>query len=211
MNTDLFTWVNCVIALGSLFAGIGAICSAFLTQVSLRQQQANFERQSSDQQAQFEKQIAELNRSLTVQTTLAFESKFNDPRFRHARHLAATALLCKCNLSDADDVFDFFETLELFVGRGALDIDVAYSVFFHWINLYWRAGKHYIGSQRQDTHALWVGFERLFENVCNIERKLHPDSEDLKMPHDRLEQQLRGELEPEPQEPRPIRTVNLPY
>jgi hypothetical protein len=90
-------------------------------------------------------------------------------------------------------VFDFFETVGLFVKLGALTEDIAYSVFFHWINLYWRAGKHYIGSRRADAAALWGSFEFLYNRVSAIEARSHSDSEDLKMPDSRLREQLEEE------------------
>ena len=83
----------------------------------------------------------------------------------------------------------------MFVKRGALDEGIAYSVFFHWINLYWKAGKHHIGARRQDAAAVWGDFEGLYKKVCDIERQTDSESEDLKMPDSRLRQQLQEEID----------------
>ena len=92
-------------------------------------------------------------------------------------------------------MFDFFDTVGLFVRLGALGEDIAYSMFFHWINLYWRAGKRYIGGKQKEVSQVWKDFEWLFERVSEVERKRHPDSEDLTMPAERLKSQLQEEYD----------------
>ena len=109
--------------------------------------------------------------------------------------MAATALLNNQDEGQAEDVFDFFETVGLFVRLGALTEDIAYSVFFHWVNLYWKAGKHHIGAKQQEAASLWGDFERLYKTMCDIERRAHEESDDLKMPDSRLRRQLQEEAD----------------
>ena len=173
-----------VVAWATVVAAIAAIMSAYYARKAV-----------NDQQVNFKKQLEEYKLALFADATLKFEGKFNDPHFEQIRSNAASALLHKQDEVEAEDVFDFFETLGLFVKRGALDDHIAYSVFFHWINLYWKAGKHYIDLRRQDAGALWGDFEHLYNKVCDIERETDADSKDLTMSHSRLREYLQEEID----------------
>jgi hypothetical protein len=177
-------WANWVIAVASILTAIGAIVSAYYARRAVAEQQVNFDRQ-----------IADYKLTLHAETLLKFESEFNSADFKRSRCVAAKALLYKRNEEEAEDIFDFFETVGLFVKVGALTPKIVYSVFFHWINLYYKAGKHHIGSRRQDTDALWGDFQGIYNAVCEIEKQTDPDSEDLKMPESRLHKQLQEEID----------------
>ncbi len=139
------------------------------------------------------KQLVAYRLSLSADTALKFDAAFNSPAFERARSNAAKALLAHSNESEAENVFDFFDTVGLFVKLGAMKDEVAYSLFFHWINLYWRAGKGYIGSKQMDTSSVWRDFGDLYTCVEAIERRRNPDSKDLTMPENHLRQQLEEE------------------
>ncbi len=184
MNDTLLVGANLIIALAAVATAVAAIRSNSYTRKAINDQQTNFDRQ-----------LNQYKLALFAETTLKFEAEFNAFHFKQIRHQAAKALLNKRDEADAEDVFDFFETLGLFVRLGGLDDGIAYSVFFHWINLYWKAGKHHIGARRQDAGAVWGDFERLYKNVCDIEKRTDSESEDLKMPDSRLRQQLQEEID----------------
>jgi hypothetical protein len=182
MSDTQLIYANWVMAFATIVTAVGAIASALYARRAISEQQRNFD-----------KQLEEYKLALSAETVLKFQTAFDDSEFKKTRSRAAEALLNKHNEAEAEDVFDFFETVGLFVKMGALSEDVAYSVFFHWINLYWRAGKHYIGSRRADAAALWWSFEMLYNRVSAIEARSHTDSEDLKMPDSRLREQLEQE------------------
>lgn len=56
-------------------------------------------------------------------------------------------------------------------------------------------GKHHVGARQKETSEVWKDFEMLFRKVCEIEKLRNPDSEDLKMPEDRLRAQLQDEID----------------
>jgi hypothetical protein len=189
MSDAQLIYANWLMAVATIGAAVAAAASAFYARKAI-----------GDQQENFDKQLEEYKLALSAETVLKFRAAFDDPEFKKARQKAAEALLNRHNEAAAEEVFDFFDTVGLFVKLGALTEDIAYSVFFHWINLYWRAGKHYVGSKQMDTAALWKGFECLYNRVCDIETRSHSDSEDLKMPASRLREQLEEErhLAPKP-------------
>lgn len=133
--------------------------------------------------------------ALSVDVVLKFDARFSEPNFKVTRSKAAKALLSKIDEDEAEDVFDFFDTLGLFVKLGALTDELAYSVFFHWINLYWMAGKRHIGSKQSETRPVWKNFRKISERVREIERQRDPESEDLKMPETRLHEHLQQEID----------------
>lgn len=140
------------------------------------------------------KQTKNLERALSVEAALRLEDRFDTPKFLTTRSIAAKALLDRENELEAEDVFDFFDTVGLFVKLRVLPEEIAHSIFFYWINIYWRAGRYYIGAKQKDAAEVWKNFEWLYEKVCAIERRLNPDSEDLKMSSETVAAKLREEI-----------------
>ncbi len=171
-------------ASAAVVAALAAVVSAYFVGKSIQQQTRNFEKQS-----------AAYGLSLSADTALKFDTTFNAPTFKKVRSRAAKALLTHTNEAEAEDVFDFFDTLGLFVRLGALNNEVVHSLFFHWINLYWKAGKGYVGSKQMESSTVWKDFKNLYDRVQVIERQRNPDSEDLTMPDGRLRQQLQEEID----------------
>jgi hypothetical protein len=98
------------------------------------------------------------------------------------------------NEEDAEDVFDLFEAVGLFTRRKALDAEIVHSFFFHWINVYWTAGKDHISKKQGQTHSAWKDFADLYLKVLKIERKEDPSSEDLALSADKLARYLEDEI-----------------
>lgn len=183
MSDARLIYATCIMAGSTAIAAMAAGASAYYARRSVNEQKKSFE-----------KQLREYKLTLSAETALKFESKFNDLNFKRIRSRAATALLNQQNETETDDVFDFFDTLGLFVRLGALTEEIAYAIFFHWVNLYWKAGRRRIGAEQKDRAAVWKDFEFLYSTVCEIERRRHADSEDLRMPDSRLKQQLQEEV-----------------
>jgi hypothetical protein len=87
--------------------------------------------------------------SLAADLAMKLEDRFDAKGFKEVRSSAANALLSKQNWENAEDIFDFFETLGLLVRTKAVTKELAYNSFFHWVNLYWNAGKELCCNQAQ--------------------------------------------------------------
>lgn len=131
--------------------------------------------------------------SLSADLSLKLADRFNGKTMLEVRNLAAHALLSKSNLAHADEVFDFFEAVGLYVRKDALDVEFAHSMFFHWINLYWRAGKEYILESRKRTSNLYEDFEGLYKKVLEIEKKQDSESRDINPTDDDIKSFLKQE------------------
>ena len=133
---------------------------------------------------------------LTIGADLAMklDERFNEHDFLKIRVIAAKALRTNSDVKRAEDIFDFFDTVGLFVRLGALDPRIAHSLFFHWINLYWRAGEKYIKAERQKSKLKWEEFAKLYAVTRRFEEKRDPSSENLSPTPELTATQLDDEI-----------------
>ena len=96
-----------------------------------------------------------------------------DDRFeqmRAKRKAAAEALLKKEKVEEAEDVWDFFETLGFMVRRKAVDEELVWHTFFHWRDGYWNASRTHIAAYQATYPTAYVDFKNLHEQTLAIER-----------------------------------------
>ena len=185
-------------ALTALATAVAALAAAAAVWVSWRG--------IAKQNAQATASREDFKLSLAADLSMKLDDRFSTEGFRETRSLAAQSLLCGKKLVDAEDVFDFFETVGLLVRTGALTNDLAYNFFFHWINLYWVAGQGHIQEKRKVSKSLWEHFEYLYDVVQQLERMKDPDSADLKLAEQpqRLRDLLNEEIAEEEYPPQPL-------
>jgi hypothetical protein len=141
------------------------------------------------------KQAESFARSVSADLCLKLVDRFDGVEMRRTRSTAAKALLEKTDLTPADDVFDFFELIGLYVRKDIIDIEVAHSMFFHWLNLYWHAGKSYITKSRERSDDIYCDFERLYQAALKVEMKDAPRSRDINPTETDVEAFLRQEVD----------------
>lgn len=83
-----------------------------------------------------------------------YEERFFE-RMETKRRSAANFLLGEQRSGDElEDVFDYLESpIADKVISGAVDRQQAYDIFYHWIRLYWQAGKEFIRKYREEEPA----------------------------------------------------------
>ena len=130
-------------------------------------------------------QIQRSTFSMSVDLTLKLDDRFNSDSFRKQRAKAAKSIL-KSKFKDAEDVFDFFETLGLLVRRRALDKEIAWNTFFHWIHGYWTTCSTYIIEERRKNSSVYKEFALLHQTMCDFEMKTNHlnDSDIILSPED---------------------------
>lgn len=132
--------------------------------------------------------------SLAADLSMKLDDRFQDKEFATIRSRAARALKEHVAEVEAEDVFDFFETIGMFVRLRALNAEIAHSLFFHWINLYWVAGRDHIRKRQAISKSLWRDFESLYKKVLDIERKKDPASKDIELSADAKDGYLNEEI-----------------
>jgi len=115
---------NALTGIATAATALAAIGSTWAAIFAAKKQNVNFERSSRD-----------FRLSLSAELALKLGERFNSEGFRKCRFIAASALLRQEGMDEAEDVLDFLESVGLLMRLGALNDEVAYSFFFHWINL----------------------------------------------------------------------------
>jgi hypothetical protein len=131
--------------------------------------------------------------TLGADLLMKLDERFQKPNFKQSRAEAASSLRDHDDEGRAEDVFDFFDTMGLFVRRGALDKEFVHNAFFHWINLYWVAGRDHIRRRQSVSKELWCDFEYLYRKVLEIEKRRDPRSKDIELSQSSLEDYLANE------------------
>jgi hypothetical protein len=138
-------------------------------------------------------QILRSNFSMSVDLTLKLDERFNSDSFKKVRRVAAKNII-KRNFREADEVFDFFETLGLLLRKHALDKEMTWNTFFYWIHRYWIAGSDYIADEQRDDPTTWEDFKYLHEEVIKVEKSRTGASDsDLLLSTEDIKEFLRDE------------------
>lgn len=136
-----------------------------------------------------------LANSVSADLALKLEHEFESQKIIEIRGHVADALSKNLKTSEAEILFDFFEQIGFFVQKGIIDAEVAYSFFFHWVNLYWIAGESLIKEKRIASANLWTDFESLYKILLKIEKKADPLSKFIKPSADLIKQCLEEEFQ----------------
>jgi hypothetical protein len=142
-------------------------------------------------QSQAKSLAASVSADLALKLTRDFGSDANKAR----RSRVPSAFINGLKLSETDDLFDIFEQIGLFVRKGLIDEDIAHSLFFHWVNLYWIAGKHRIQEERRAAVTLWSDVEYLYQRLLQIEMASDPHSRFINPSDDLIRKCLEEELQ----------------
>ena len=132
--------------------------------------------------------------NLITDLAMKLDDRFELPEYKEIRSRAARALRDHVIEDNAEDVFDFFEMIGLFTRRKALDVEIVHSFFFHWINVYWTAGKDHIAKKRCAAGSAWKDFGYLYLKVLAVEMKEDPSSKDISLSADALKRYLEDEI-----------------
>ena len=115
-------------------------------------------------------QIHRSHISFQVELILKLDDKFNSKDFRQLRIKAAKSIM-KNNYKDAEELYDFFETVGLLLHKNSLDKEIVWNTFFYWIHDHWVIGSKYIANEQRDDSSTWEEFKYLHEQVLKVEKK----------------------------------------
>ncbi len=124
---------------------------------------------------------------------LRLTERFDSERFRQARRRAANGL-GHGEPAEAEEVFDFLETVGVLLRRGAIDNEVVWCMFSNSLYYYWHAGIGHIGEERRKCPTTWAGFKHAYDSVLATDRKM---SGDYALPSVPEERSLRDFLQSE--------------
>jgi hypothetical protein len=113
--------------------------------------------------------------SMNLDLVLKMDDKFNSSTFKELRTKVSNAVLnpeAVNKFIDAEEVFDFFETLGYFVKHKALDKKIVWHTFYIWVHAYWSLGKDHILLMQKEYNddTLWEDFNWLHNALLKVER-----------------------------------------
>lgn len=115
-------------------------------------------------------QIHRSRASFRVELILKLDDRFNSKDFRKLRTKAVKSILKK-KFKDAEEIFDFFETVGLLLRKGTLDKEMVWNTFFYWIHHYWVVCEDYIANEQRDDSSTWEDFKFLHGQVIKVEKR----------------------------------------
>jgi hypothetical protein len=166
-----------ITAWATIAIAIGTLISVYVAYRGIRSQTRSF--------------ANSVSADLALKLLRDFESNEN----KQLRSRVAESFLKNIPVAATEDLFDKFEQIGFFARRGVLDSETAYSFFFHWVNLYWIAGKPVINSKRKGATQLWTDFELLYKTLLEIEIASDPRSRFINPSDELIKECLEGELE----------------
>ncbi|MEA3190821.1 MAG: hypothetical protein QOD77_1403 [Thermoplasmata archaeon] len=108
--------------------------------------------------------------ALQVEQLTRLEDRFQSDSMLRARAAAGRTLRTTAN--DPDEVLlGFFEVAGMLLRKRALDPQMAWHSFEHWVERYWLASEPFIQACRTRDPNLWSEFQHLREVLMKIERK----------------------------------------
>jgi len=135
----------------------------------------------------FRSQVRSFSASVSADMALKLLREFDSETLIALRGRVAQGFLVGHPISEAEILFDFLEQVGFFLRKGLIEVDVAHSFFFHWVNIYWLAGKSMIEKKRDGAEGLWKDFEYLYRKTLEVEastdhrsRFINPSSELLR-------------------------------
>lgn len=90
---------------------------------------------------------------------------------KRAQRAKASKNLLAGDALEAEPILDFFETMALLQKRKALDPEMVWHTFFHWIDNYYAALRDYIADRQQREPLVWKDFVDLVQQVQRIQAK----------------------------------------
>lgn len=143
------------------------------------------------------------NAYVTKSTSLVdkYDERFFQNMSRERRSAALFLLGENSNSDELEDVLDFFESpIAKKVSDGSIDAEQIYDTFYHWIRLYYQAGRKFIEEYRKDEPAAYANLAELYAQTSKyeekeIEKELRRNCklEDLLLSKDDLTKYLRQE------------------
>jgi hypothetical protein len=101
---------------------------------------------------------------------------FETPKMQIARRVAAESLKQKASSPEVEPVLDFFETLGILVRRHAIDAELAWSSFSHWVLRYSEVARGSIEARRrvEADATYYEEFDWLVRRFAKIDKRRRP-------------------------------------
>jgi len=104
----------------------------------------------------------------SVDLLFRLENDFFGPAKKLQRVKASRDLL-QGKVLEAEPILDFFETMALLLRRGALDTEIVWHTFFHWVDNYYEASKGFIEARQATDPLVWSDLPSFVEKLRAVQ------------------------------------------
>jgi hypothetical protein len=119
-------------------------------------------------------QIAAVKSTLQADTLLRLMDKSDSEEFQDKLKKAAQACLAHLATKDpgvaVEDVLDFFDDVAFMVKKGALDEEMMWHAFYHWVRVYYQASEQDIINRRTHEPAVWSFLCQVYPRLNALEK-----------------------------------------
>jgi hypothetical protein len=151
----------------TLIAGGAAIIGGVVAYVAGRIQ-ARATRDAAD------RQIAAIKSTLQAESIIKLMDKFDSDEFQEKRKRAAHDCLNHLEEKNPgvaiEDILDFFDDVAFLVTKGALDAEMMWHPFYHWLRMYYQASEQYIINRTKTESAVWNYMRSIYPRLSEIEK-----------------------------------------
>lgn len=135
--------------------------------------------------------------ALGVDIILKLDALFDAENMRAARRKAASALKNGTDGTELEPVLDFFETVGLLVRRRAIDKEIAWNYFSHWVLRYAALSLKQIHARRkaESDDTYYQEFESLVKLLTQLDIKKRKLKSPPSFPSKNLDEFLEEEME----------------
>jgi hypothetical protein len=124
--------------------------------------------------------------------------KFDSELFLAKRKIAATACLAhlegKNPGAEVEDILDFFDDVAFLVKRDAIDSEMMWHPFYHWVRLYFQASEQHIIARTKEEAAVWNYLRWVYPRLNELEKAESPSTYKAKLDDAELRERLEEEL-----------------
>jgi hypothetical protein len=175
------TWYKLLTDWGSIIGGVLALAAAVAVVIVTRQVG--------------DKQIVAVKANLQADTMLRLMDKFDSDPFQEKIKIAAEACLAHLETKDpgvaVEDVLDFFDDAAFCVYKGALDEEMMWHPFYHWLRVFYQASKQHIKMRINEESAVWNYLRWIYPRLNELEKTKSPSAYKEKLNDTDLEKYLR--------------------
>jgi hypothetical protein len=135
---------------------------------------------------------------MQAESVIKLMDKFDSPQFKEKRDTAAKACLehleGKNPGAAVEDILDFFDNVAFLVTKGALETEMMWHPFYHWVRMYCQAAEQHINARTKDESAVWNYLRSIYPALNELEKVQSPSGHKEKLSDDELRAQLLEEI-----------------
>ena len=180
----LYDWQTIIAGGAAIIGGVAAYSAGRI--------QARATREAAD------REIGAIKSTLQAESIIKLIDKFDSHDFQEKRKRAAQA--CLNHLEDKnpgvviEDILDFFDDVAFLVTKGALDTEMMWHPFYHWVRMYYQAAEQHIIARTKEEPTVWNYLCAIYPRLTEMEKSKSSHTYKEKLTDTELRTHLQEEI-----------------